>query len=62
MNPDFGIINEKQEEGFTVVTVDTNKATYLGMEWHTLGDFGKRKLENLLVLGRSTERLKIQYV
>ena len=62
MQPDFAIIKETPGKDFIVVAIDTNKATYQGRPWRTLGDFGKRKFENLLVLSRPKERLKIQYV
>lgn len=61
MNPNFAIIRERKKDEFTVVEVDTKKATYQGKKWQSLGDFGKRKFENLLVLGRAGERLKIIY-
>ena len=43
------------------VTVDVDKAEYQGRNWKTLGDFGKRKYENLLVL-KAKEPIKIRYV
>jgi hypothetical protein len=47
---------------YVVVEVDVDKAEYLGRPWKSLGDFGKRKFENVLVLKRPKERLKIRYV
>jgi hypothetical protein len=47
---------------YVVVEVDVNTAEYQGRPWKSLGDFGKRKFENLLVLKRPKERLKIRYV
>ena len=61
MPPNFEIINERERDGRIVVTVDTSKATYQGFPWVALGDFGKRKLENLLVLSRPKELLTIHY-
>lgn len=61
MYPDYAITKEIQEEDRLVVIVDTNKATFQGFPWATLGDFGKRKFENMLVLSRPTERIKVQY-
>lgn len=61
MPPEFAIIQEVIKSDFTVITIDTSKATFQGMEWQTLGDFGKRKFENLLVLKNPTERVKIIY-
>lgn len=43
------------------VLVDVDKAEYQGRNWKTLGDFGKRKYENLLVL-KAKEPIKIRYV
>ena len=40
------------------VLVDVDKAEYQGRNWKTLGDFGKRKYENLLVL-KAKEPIKI---
>ena len=36
--------------GFRILEVDCDVATYQGVPWKTLGDFGKRKYENLLVI------------
>lgn len=43
------------------VLVDVDTAEYQGRNWKTLGDFGKRKYENLLVL-KAKEPIKIRYV
>jgi len=62
MRPDFAITSERKSGGFTALSIDTKKATYQGLRWRTLGDFGKRKFGNLLVMDRPTERLQIIYV
>lgn len=62
MPPNFAIIAERKMDGFTVIEIDTNKASYQGVSWKTMGDFGKRKFENLLVLGRTLEKLKVIYI
>jgi hypothetical protein len=62
MEPNFAIINEKPNGDNTILEVDTAKASYQGRPWRSLGDFGKRKWENLLVLKRNKERIKIIYV
>lgn len=62
MKPNFAIIETQQRNGYKVFTVDTAKATYQGMPWHSLGDFGKRKFENLLVLIESKGPAKVLYV
>jgi hypothetical protein len=61
MKPDFSILSEHQKDGFTAIVVDTTKATYQGIAWGALGDWGKRKFENILFLTRSPERIKIVY-
>lgn len=61
MPPNFAIATERYKDGFTVVEVDTKEATYQGVAWQTMGDYGKRKWENMLVLSRPQERLKIIY-
>lgn len=62
MKPDFAIINERKKDGWTVLCVDTARAVYQGIKWAQLGDFGKRKFENLLVITRGRERIKVTYV
>ena len=62
MKPETGITNETISGGFTTLTIDTSKAKYQGNRWLDLGDFGKRKFENLLVLTRHKERLKFKYI
>ena len=62
MYPDFGIISDTQKNGISVVMIDTKIASYQGFSWKSLGDFGKRKFENILVLSRPKERMKITYV
>ncbi len=61
MKPDFAIVNERVKDGYTTVCIDTSKATFRGIKWRTLGDFGKRKFQNLLIITRSKERLKFIY-
>lgn len=58
----YGIISERQKDGFTVISIDTSKAKFQGMRWRTLGDWGKRKFENVLFLTRAKEKLKIIYI
>lgn len=51
------------KDGYTgVFEVDTNKVTWQGIRWKQLGDFGKRKFENFLVLTVPTERIKVRYL
>lgn len=62
MPPNYAITIEREIDGFKVVEVDTGKATFQGRPWVSLGDFGKRKFENMLVLTRPKERIKVIYV
>ena len=50
------------KDGYTVLTIDTKKAKWQGIVWRTLGDFGKRKFENFLILTRAKEKLKLIYI
>ncbi len=61
MKPTLGIVNEIKKDGYTVLSIDTKQATYQGISWRKLGDTGKRKFENILILTRPQERLKIIY-
>ena len=61
MKPDFAIIAERVVSNLKVIEVDTSKASYQGVSWKTMGAFGKRKFENLLVL-EQRERTHIIYV
>ena len=62
MPPEFAIISENKNNDLIIISIDTKKATYQGISWRTMGDFGKRKFENFLVLSRPKERIKIIYV
>jgi len=46
---------------YTVITLDTDKTRFFRNKWHDLGDFGKRKLENLIVMKYPKQRLKFIY-
>ena len=61
MPPEFAVIAERERYGFKVVEIDTKKATYQGMKWQSMGSYGRRKFENLLVLNNVGSRLKIIY-
>ena len=62
MKSDFAIKNESYSNGFTIVSIDTRKAKFQGLAWRTLGDFGKRKFENLIFLTRAKEKIKVIYI
>jgi len=61
MKPNFAIITERRVSDSKVIEIDTSKASYQGIAWRTLGDYGKRKLDNLIALEQK-ERTKIIYV
>lgn len=61
MKPDFAIIAERTVSDLKIIEVDTSRASYQGVLWRTMGDYGKRKFENLLVLEQK-QRLHIIYV
>lgn len=46
MNPEFAVKRIKDN----TIVVDTDKATYQGRPFKSLGGFGRRKFENLLVM------------
>lgn len=50
------------KDGYRIVEVDTKKATYRGMPWHSLGSFGKRKFENIVVMKDTSEQVKVIYI
>lgn len=62
MEYNFGIKKETMKDGYKILFIDTNKAKWQGIVWRTLGDFGKRKFENAIVLHRAKERLKFVYL
>lgn len=61
MKPEYAIIAERTINDLRIIEVDTKKASYQGVPWQTMGDYGKRKFENLLVLEKK-ERVHIIYV
>lgn len=63
MKPELGIVGHetRQKHGFTVLTIDTRKASYQGIKWNTLSEFGRRKFENFVVITRAPERVKCLY-
>lgn len=62
MKQELGIISEKSVDGYGILTIDTKKATHHGIKWSDLGDFGKRKFYNWLVMTRAPQRIKVVYV
>ena len=62
MHPEFGIKKETKKDGYTILSIDTAKAKWQGIAWRTLGDFGKRKFENAIILHNAKKKLKLVYV
>lgn len=50
MKPNFAILEQRDRDGRLALVIDTATASYQGIAWRALGDYGKRKFENLLVL------------
>ena len=61
MKPNFAIIGERIEGGFTSLFIDLDKATVRGRKLQEGGKERKRKFENLLIIKRPKERLKFTY-
>ena len=65
MRNDFAVKREQVKDGKRFLFVDTKKAIFRGIKWSELGDFGKRKMENMLFLTRmdmQKDKLVIVYV
>jgi len=58
----FAITNVYPYKFGKVLEVDTATASYFDIPWRALGDFGKRKFENLLVLSSLGENCKVIYI
>lgn len=60
------VVDRQMHNGqFLLVFIDTKKSSFMGMTWEKLGEWGKRKCENFLVLSRlhdKQEYVKIIYV
>lgn len=65
MKNNFAVERESTKDGVRHLSVNTTKAVFQRMRWNDLGDWGKKKFENMLFLTRmndSKEKLKIGYV
>ncbi len=65
MRNNFAIVREQEVKDVLHLMVDTNQALLRGMPWYALGDWGKKKFENMLFLERmeaGKRKLKISYV
>ncbi len=58
MRNEFAVYREQKKDNKLILFVDTSKAILRGMKWTQLGEWGKRKFENMLFL----TRLKKDYV
>ena len=61
MKPETAIIAEQKVGGHTILFIDPQKAKYQNSPVRGMGNYGKRKLENWLVMTRPRERLKFVY-
>ena len=65
MKNDFAIKRQVQDAGKLYVFIETDKTVFRGMSWKKLGEWGKRKCENFMILSRwhdKKEYVKIIYV
>ena len=63
MRNEFPIIREHKKDNTLYLYVDTKKAILRGMKWDQLGEWGKRKIENMLFLTViNKEYVKIRYI
>lgn len=51
-------ILESEKDGTRYLHLDTNKTVFLRYKWADLGDWGKRKCENMIFLSNSNEQRK----
>ena len=64
MKNDFPII-EREKKGTRYLQLDTSKTTFRHLRWEELGDWGKRKCENMIFLSNQNKErnyIKIHYV
>ncbi len=65
MRNDFAVEREQRKDGKLLLCINTKKAVFRGMKWSERGDWGKRKMENMLFLTRidvAKDKIKIFYV
>lgn len=63
MNPhNLAATRVRKTHGRRVVEINTRKAHYYGIPWHSLGRYGKRKLENIVFLQNADTLTKIIYI
>lgn len=58
-------ITEKEEDGTRYLHLDTARTTFRNFQWQELGDWGKRKCENMIVLSNMNDarkRVEVIYV
>ena len=60
---EFAITRELKKNGKLFLFVEKDKAVFRGMKWEELGDFGKRKMENMIFLSKMNKTyIKVCYV
>lgn len=58
-------LSEKQYKNTRYLLLDTKKAVFMRRAWEDLGDWGKRKCENFIVMSNMNEgrkHIKVGYV
>jgi hypothetical protein len=64
MTNEFAIVRTQDKDNKLYLFVNTAKALFRGLKWSELGDFGKRKFENMLFLTNinpQSKHIKIVY-
>lgn len=59
------VFSEKEKDGIRYLLLDTTKTIFRNIKWKELGDWGKRKCENMVVLSNMNEarkQIEIAYV
>lgn len=58
----FAMRHVRDKGPYRIIEVDTKQSRYFNSPHHTLGAFGKRKFENLIVLANPREQLRFIYL
>ena len=51
-------VTEKEKDGTRYLLLDTNRTVFHGFKWNELGDWGKRKAENMIFMSNMNEGRK----
>ncbi len=59
------VTTEKEKNGTRYIFLDTKQTKFRHLKWHDLGGFGKRKVENYLVMSNMNDKrkyIKVVYI